>query len=126
MQVSLRSVGFSIKIGGAKGLNLPSILEETRVVDKYWKPLSITRVFHEKRCMRKSRLKRKSDFLIKKSSIWPLVSLLSLKICRLGGTWGAVCPSNSRYCLYLRLYMQAPVHAYMWILTNGYMAYLSD
>ena len=38
---------------GANGLNLPSIIEETRVLNKY---LSITRAFHEKRCTRKSRL----------------------------------------------------------------------
>ena len=30
------SSGFSRKIRGAKGLKLPSILEETRVLDKYF------------------------------------------------------------------------------------------
>jgi len=55
---------------GQRGLNLPSILEETGVLYRY-EHLSITRVLHESRCTRKSRLKQKSDFLIKRSFIWP-------------------------------------------------------
>ena len=53
---------FQEKLEGAKGLNLPCILEETRLLDKYME--IITRAVHEKRCIRKFRLKLKSDFLI--------------------------------------------------------------
>ena len=49
----------------AKGLNFPNILGETRVLDKYLEYVSITRVFHEKWCTRKSKLKQKSDFRLK-------------------------------------------------------------
>jgi len=39
------SFGFSRIIRGAKGLNLPSILVETRVLDNTWGIFSIARVF---------------------------------------------------------------------------------
>ena len=39
----------------------------------------------------KLKLEQKGDFLINKSFIWRLGLLLMPRICRLVGTWGALC-----------------------------------
>ena len=71
----------------AKELNLPNILEKTRVTDMYLGILVVYKCFYEKRCTRMLRLKQKSDLLFKQLYIWPLVSLLLLGICR-RAPWG--------------------------------------
>jgi len=77
---------FQENSGVAEGLSLLSTLEETRALNKYLGNLSITRVFHEKWCTKTVWLKQKSEFLVKKLCILPLVSLLLPKICRLAST----------------------------------------
>ena len=59
--------------------------------------LSITRVLHEKKCTRNSRLKQKSDFLIKKSYVRPLVLLLLPRMYPFDGIWGSNLPPYIRY-----------------------------
>ena len=51
--------------GRTRRLLLPSFLEETRVFDKCWEFLSITLVFHKKKCIRPFRLKQKMIVLLK-------------------------------------------------------------
>ena len=51
--------------GRAKWLNLRSILEEARVLDKYLGMFVDYTCFHEKRCTRESRLKQNMTFLVK-------------------------------------------------------------
>ena len=72
----------------AKGQNLPSILEETRVLDKYLGIYVDYTYFHEKWCTRKSGLKQRRYFLRKNSYIWPMVSLLLLRISDSKGPGG--------------------------------------
>ena len=58
---------------GAKGLDLPSILEEARVFGTYSGIFVDYTCFSESRCTRKLRLKQEVDFLVKKLCVWPLV-----------------------------------------------------
>ena len=66
--------------GGAKGLNLPNTLEETRVVDKY---LGIFVL----------KLQQKSDFYAKGVYL-AYVPVLLPKVCRLDGTWRHFTPKS--------------------------------
>ena len=84
------------------GLNLPSILEETRVLNIHLEIILEYTCFHKEKCTRKSRLEQNVIFLLKNlvCSLWSITSVENLPT-RFDGSWGAFCPLctlNIRYC----------------------------
>ena len=86
------AVDFQEKLGeGAKGLNLPSILEETRLLDKYLGIFVDCIFFHKKRCTRELRLKQETTFLLKNRVFGLGFHHFCREIARSFGTWGTLC-----------------------------------
>ena len=82
---------FSRKVKGAKGLSLQSILEETYVLEKHLGMCEL-HIFFMRKIYKKVEAQVNCDFLNKKWYIWPLISLLLLRICQLDGTFGGTLP----------------------------------
>ena len=84
---------------GAKGLKLSSILEETLILKNTLEHLSTASVVSWEKVHKKIAAKAKVIYQLKNESL--VIGFTTLpRICRLDGTWGAICPPCLLYTRY--------------------------